>query len=83
MKLEKKKAILKRNFIVIKFLKKQTGLLQEINKNNNKNFQTYYLSLHIKEPEKDVQTHHKVSKMKEIIKIRAEKIKRKDNTKDQ
>ena len=76
MKLEKKKAILKRNVIVIKFLKKQTGLLQEINKNNNKNFQTYYLSLHITEPGKDVQTHHKVSKMKEIIKIRTEKIKR-------
>lgn len=58
------------------------GLLQEISKNNNKrDFQTYYLSLHIKEPEKDVQTHHKVSKMKEIIKIRAEKNKRKDNTK--
>ena len=53
-----------------------TGLLQEINKNNNKNFQTYYLSLHITEPGKDVQTHHKVSKMKEIIKIRTEKIKR-------
>lgn len=75
MKLEKKKAILKRNVIVIKFLKKQTGLLQEINK-NNKNFQTYYLSLHITEPGKDVQTHHKVSKMKEIIKIITEKIKR-------
>ena len=68
------KAVLKGKFIAIQsYLKKQ-----EKSQINN-------LTLHLKELEKEEQTKPKVSRRKEIIKIRAEisKIKTENNSKDQ
>ena len=68
------KAILRRKFIAIQsYLKKQE--LSEINN----------LTLHLKELEKEEQTKPKVSRRKEIIKIRAEinEIETENKSKDQ
>ena len=55
------KAVLRRKFKAIQaYLKKQ------------EKYQTKYLNLHLKELEKEKQTKPKVSRRKEIIKIRAE-----------